>query len=118
MSSESWILYTYWKVRRPLHPLIFLACTNTGWFGLLETWSAMDALPVSKTCRAVKLLGIRSFELKSGVHEVLDQVWKSLVHIDIDRRTIRIQKEGDGMYFALATNMLGALADAQYQATK
>lgn len=56
----------------------------------------MDALPVGKTCRAVRLLDIRSFELKSGVHEVLDQVWKRLVYVDIGNGVVRIQEKGDG----------------------
>lgn len=64
--------------------------------GLLESWSAMDALPVGKACRAVRLLDIQSFELKSGVHEVLDQVWKRLVYVDISKGVVRIQEEGEG----------------------
>ena len=56
----------------------------------------MDSLPVSKTCRAVKLLNVRSFELKSSVHEVLNQIWKDLVNVDIDSNAIRIQEHGDG----------------------
>lgn len=63
--------------------------------GSLESWSAMDALPVGRTCRAVRLLDVRSFELKSGVHEVLNQVWKRLVQVDIDSGTIAIQ-DGNG----------------------
>lgn len=66
--------------------------------GLLESWSAIDALPVGKTCRAVRLLDIRSFELKSAVHEVLDQVWKRLVYVDISKGVVRIQENGDGEY--------------------
>lgn len=62
----------------------------------LESWAAMDGLPIGKTCRAVKLLNVRSFELKSRVHEVLDQVWKDLVNVDIDNNLIRIQEHGDG----------------------
>jgi centromere/kinetochore protein ZW10 len=57
----------------------------------------MDSLPVGKTCRAVKLLDIRSFELKSGVHEVLDHVWKTLVHVDIDSKSITIRQQADGV---------------------
>ena len=53
----------------------------------------MDALPVGKTCRAVRLLDVRSFELKSAVHEVLDQVWKQLVYVDISEGVVRIQEE-------------------------
>jgi centromere/kinetochore protein ZW10 len=63
---------------------------------LVESWSAMDALPVSKTCRAMKLLDIRSTELKSHVHEVLDRAWKDLVHIDLHNKVVQIQDDGNG----------------------
>ena len=56
----------------------------------------MDALPVGKTCRAVRLLDIRSFELKTSAHEVLDQVWKRLVYVDIGNGVVRIREKGDG----------------------
>jgi len=57
----------------------------------------MDALPVGKTCRAVKLLDIRSFELKSDVHEVFDHVWKALVNVDIDNGSIAIYDNREGL---------------------
>jgi centromere/kinetochore protein ZW10 len=57
----------------------------------------MDALPVGKTCRAVKLLDIRSFELKSDVHEVFDHVWKALVSVDIDNNSIVIYDDREGL---------------------
>jgi protein transport protein DSL1/ZW10 len=56
----------------------------------------MDALPVGKTCRAVKLLDIRSFELKSDAHEVFDHVWKALVNVDIDNSSIVIYDDREG----------------------
>lgn len=62
-----------------------------------ESWAAMDRLSVSKTCRAVKLVNIRSFELKSSVHEVLNQVWRDLVNVDIDNNVIKIQEHREGM---------------------
>ncbi|SPN98973.1 uncharacterized protein DNG_02012 [Cephalotrichum gorgonifer] len=77
---------------------------------LEETWSAMDALPVSKTCRAVKLLSIRSFELKSGVHDVLDQVWKRLVQVDIGNKVVRIKDKDDGDAMTLSEAVIGLKA--------
>lgn len=92
MNVAYWIHYICWKVR-----LVFPRVTSVKLTGrrLLESWSALDALPVGRTCRAVRLLDVRSFELKSGVHQVLDQVWKRLVQVDIDSGTITIQ-EGNG----------------------
>jgi centromere/kinetochore protein ZW10 len=53
-------------------------------------------ISASKTCRAMRLLDIRSFELKSDVHEVFDHVWKSLVYIDIDKNKIVIYDSLEG----------------------
>lgn len=43
----------------------------------------MDELGVSKTCRVIRLLDVRSFELKSEVHAVFDRIWKDLVQVDV-----------------------------------
>ncbi|KAK4191618.1 Centromere/kinetochore protein zw10 [Podospora australis] len=58
---------------------------------LLErSWNELDAIPVSKSCRAVKLLDIRAFELKSDVHEVFDHVWNTLINVDIVNHRVSI----------------------------
>ncbi|KAJ2994452.1 hypothetical protein NUW58_g1553 [Xylaria curta] len=49
---------------------------------LEESWTALDSIPVSRSCRVMKLLDIRAFELKSAVHDVFDRVWSSLVQVD------------------------------------
>lgn len=59
----------------------------------------MDAVPVSRTCRSMKLLDVRSFELKTRVHEALDHVWKQLVYIDVGNGIVRIREKGDGKCF-------------------
>ncbi|PKS05310.1 hypothetical protein jhhlp_008683 [Lomentospora prolificans] len=82
---------------------------------LEQSWTAMDSLPVSKTCRAVKLLNVRSFELKSSVHEVLNQIWKDLVNVDIDSNAIRIQEHGDGNQLSLADAVIGLRAYKEVQ---
>ncbi|KAL1895206.1 ribosome biogenesis protein ytm1 [Sporothrix stenoceras] len=54
---------------------------------LLErAWSALDAMPVSKSCRAMRLLDLRAFELKADVHGVFDHVWSALVRVSVDER--------------------------------
>jgi centromere/kinetochore protein ZW10 len=62
-----------------------------------ESWAAQDQVGVSKTCRVMRLLDIRSFELKSAVHEVFDHVWKALVHTDIESRKVVIYDSVNGM---------------------
>ncbi|KAK3378363.1 hypothetical protein B0H63DRAFT_479661 [Podospora didyma] len=65
---------------------------------LLErSWKELDAIPISQSCRAIKLLNLRAFELKSDVHVVLDHVWSSLIHVDAENHRVSIsgdQKDG------------------------
>ncbi|KAI0884378.1 uncharacterized protein GGS22DRAFT_165493 [Annulohypoxylon maeteangense] len=57
---------------------------------LEKSWTALDAIPVSKSCRVMKLLDLRAFELKSAVHDVFDRVWNSLVHVDTENRKVTV----------------------------
>ena len=43
----------------------------------------MDELGVSKSCRVMRLLDLRCFELKSEVHAVFDRIWKELIQVDV-----------------------------------
>lgn len=58
-------------------------------------------MPVGKTCRVVKLLDIRAFELKSNVHEVFDRVWNALINVDVDvgRLSVSQTLEGECLQF-------------------
>ncbi|CAK7211027.1 ribosome bioproteinsis protein ytm1 [Sporothrix bragantina] len=68
---------------------------------LLErAWSALDAMPVSKSCRAMRLLDIRAFELKADVHGVFDHVWNALVRINVDED----ENEGEKRQATLTVN--------------
>ncbi|KAI5865603.1 hypothetical protein GGS23DRAFT_559980 [Durotheca rogersii] len=49
---------------------------------LEQSQTALDAIPISKSCRVMKLLDLRVFELKSAVHDVFDHVWNSLLRVD------------------------------------
>lgn len=62
----------------------------------LESWTALDGVPVSKSCRVMKLLDIRAFELKSAVHDVLDHVWSSLVRMDTLTSQIAVFNSREG----------------------
>ncbi|KAI1340893.1 hypothetical protein F5Y15DRAFT_35455 [Xylariaceae sp. FL0016] len=58
---------------------------------LLEnSWATLDGIPASKSCRVMKLLDMRAFELKSAVHEVFDHVWDSLVHVNVEEGRVAI----------------------------
>ncbi len=64
---------------------------------LLErAWTALDAMPVSKSCRAMRLLDIRAFELKSNVHVVFDHVWSALVRVDAEKGTLTVNETRQG----------------------
>lgn len=44
----------------------------------------------------MKLLDIRSFELKSDVHAVFDRVWKELVQVDVEIGQVTIHDQLNG----------------------
>ena len=78
---------------------------------LLErSWVELDAIPVSKSCRAVRLLDIRAFELKSDVHDVFDRVWNTLVHVDVDGRTVSIADSRPDEPMTLSDALVGLKA--------
>lgn len=51
---------------------------------------------MSRTCRAIKLLDIRAFELKSDVHEVFDHVWNTLIQVDVENQKVSISSAREG----------------------
>lgn len=53
-------------------------------------------ISVNRSCRAVKLLDIRAFELKSDVHEVFDRVWSTLINVDIEDHKVSISNAREG----------------------
>ncbi|ROW02965.1 hypothetical protein VSDG_01799 [Cytospora chrysosperma] len=77
---------------------------------LEKSWAALDALPASQSVRVRRLLDIRAFELKSNVHEVFDHVWKALIHVDIDGRSISITESKDGEAMSLSDAVVGLQA--------
>lgn len=56
----------------------------------------MDEIPVSKSCRVMRTLDMRAFELKSAVHNVFDRVWNSLVRVDRSAGRLEIHQARDG----------------------
>ncbi|PHH77983.1 hypothetical protein CDD82_3270 [Ophiocordyceps australis] len=77
---------------------------------LEETWAALDLVGVSKSCRVMRLLNLRSFELKSDVHQVLDHVWKALIQIDVEAGKVSIYDARPGETMSLDDAVTGLKA--------
>ncbi|KJR83781.1 centromere/kinetochore protein ZW10 [Sporothrix schenckii 1099-18] len=80
---------------------------------LLErAWGALDAMPVSKSCRAMRLLDLRAFELKADVHRVFDHVWSALVRVQADERqaTLTIHETRPDEPMSLSDAVIGLKA--------
>ncbi|KAK4203249.1 hypothetical protein QBC40DRAFT_337708 [Triangularia verruculosa] len=78
---------------------------------LLErSWKELDAIPVSKSCRAIKLLDIRAFELKSDVHQVFDHVWNTLINVDVEKHTVTITSNREDEPMSLSDAVIGLQA--------
>lgn len=77
---------------------------------LEKSWTQLDEIPVSKSCRAIRLLDIRAFELKTDVHEVFDHVWNALVHVDIEHGTVSIRDTAEDEPMNLEDAVIGLKA--------
>ncbi|EXM34140.1 hypothetical protein FOTG_02570 [Fusarium oxysporum f. sp. vasinfectum 25433] len=77
---------------------------------LEKSWEAIDQIGVSKTCRVMKLLNLRSFELKSSVHEVFDHIWKTLIHADIETRQFAVYNAVEDEQMNLSDAVVGLQA--------
>ncbi|XXG99875.1 hypothetical protein Hte_006216 [Hypoxylon texense] len=78
---------------------------------LLErSWAALDAIPVSKSCRVMKLLDLRAFELKSASHDAFDRVWNSLIQVDTENQKIAIFESREDEQMTLADAVVGLKA--------
>ncbi|RGP66806.1 centromere kinetochore zw10 like [Fusarium sporotrichioides] len=77
---------------------------------LEKSWEAIDQIGVSKSCRVMKLLDLRSFELKSAIHEVFDHIWKTLIHADIETRQFAVYDVVKDEQVTLADAVIGLQA--------
>ncbi|KAI0536599.1 hypothetical protein GGR58DRAFT_384552 [Xylaria digitata] len=77
---------------------------------LEEAWIALDSIPAGKSCRAMKLLNIRAFELMSAVHNVFDHVWSCLVRIDGRANRVIIYDSREDEQMNLADAVIGLKA--------
>lgn len=65
---------------------------------------------MGRSVRPVKLLDLRTFELKNTVHQVFDHVWKALVHVDAEKKTISIAQTKEGEVMSLSDAVVGLKA--------
>lgn len=77
---------------------------------LEKSWTQLDEIPVSKSCRAIRLLDIRAFELKTDVHEVFDLVWHALVHVGVEHASVSVRDTADGEPMNLSDAVIGLKA--------
>ncbi|KAK1835941.1 Centromere/kinetochore protein zw10 [Podospora conica] len=77
---------------------------------LEKSWTQMDSIPINKSCRAIRLLDIRAFELKSDVHEVFDRVWSTLVNVDVEHQRISISSSRQDEPMNLSDAVVGLKA--------
>ncbi|KAI0123455.1 hypothetical protein BJ170DRAFT_109074 [Xylariales sp. AK1849] len=77
---------------------------------LEKSWAALDQVPASKSCRVMRILDMRAFELKSAVHEVFEHVWNSLVEIDAEKGQAGIYASREGEPMNLPEALIGLKA--------
>ncbi|KAI2463443.1 Centromere/kinetochore Zw10-domain-containing protein [Annulohypoxylon bovei var. microspora] len=77
---------------------------------LEKSWTALDTIPISKSCRVMKLLDMRAFELKSAVHDVFDRVWNSLVQIDTENGKVAVFESREDEQMRLDDAVVGLKA--------
>ncbi|RYP05694.1 hypothetical protein DL764_003619 [Monosporascus ibericus] len=77
---------------------------------LEQAWTALDNVPVSKSCRVMKLLDMRAFELKSAVHDVFDRIWNSLVQVDSENGKVAVYENCHDEPMSLSDAVIGLKA--------
>ncbi|KAK8856774.1 Centromere/kinetochore Zw10-domain-containing protein [Apiospora arundinis] len=82
---------------------------------LEKSWTALDAVRVGKSCRVMKILDMRAFELKSAVHEVFEHVWNALVTVDVDAHRVEIHQTREDEQMTLSEAFIGLQAYKEVQ---
>lgn len=86
---------------------------------LEDAEKALDKISVSRTCRAMKLLDLRIFEITSKIHEVFEHIWKALVSVDFEKRHIVILEShsDESMTFSDALKCIYSYNEVQKRMT-
>lgn len=74
---------------------------------LAKSWDAMDQISLSKSCRIMRILDMRAFELKSAAHDVLDNVWNSLIRVDTEKGLVAIDETREGEPMTISEVVVG-----------
>ncbi|KAK8101904.1 centromere kinetochore protein [Apiospora kogelbergensis] len=82
---------------------------------LEKSWTALDAVRVGKSCRVMKILDMRAFELKSAVHEVFEHVWNALVTVDVDAHRVEVHQSREDEQMTLSEAFIGLQAYKEVQ---
>jgi centromere/kinetochore protein ZW10 len=59
----------------------------------VAAWTAITDIPLEKTTRAMLLLDSKCFDLRRIIHDQFTHVWNALIKVDLDQRTIIINKQ-------------------------
>lgn len=97
-SKERRVLESLRLLERQCLSQTYLLCYGSMLTEIPESWTALDQVGVSKSCRVMKLLDLRFFELKSHAHAMLDNIWKSLISFDVEAGKIVIHDALQGRH--------------------
>lgn len=59
-------------------------------------WEALSKVPMDKTSRAIRLLDTECFAVREAIRTQFIIVWKALVRIDVDNKTLTVSKSIEG----------------------
>ncbi|EGX89647.1 hypothetical protein CCM_07899 [Cordyceps militaris CM01] len=77
---------------------------------LEESWAALDNVNAARSSRVMRLLDVHAVELKSAAYQVFNQIWKSMVNIDVDACKITIRDMSEDGKMTLADAAIGLKA--------
>lgn len=70
---------------------------NTALTSRTDASTVISAIPADKTTRAMVLLELRAQELRGSIHETFANVWRSLIDVNVEERTVIINQNLSGM---------------------
>ncbi|KAJ2904312.1 hypothetical protein MKZ38_008371 [Zalerion maritima] len=82
---------------------------------LEDAKGVMDKVSVSRTCRAMKLLEVRIFELTDDVHAVFEKVWDKLVEVDREGHKITILEQRPDEHMRLQDACEGIISSGEVE---
>lgn len=77
---------------------------------LEDSWAALENVNAPRSCRVIRLLDVRAFELKSAAYDVFNQTWKSMVNVDVDSCKVTIRDKSEDGKMTLSDAAIGLKA--------